>query len=149
MMLTDRVKVIFRYLLWGALIPGSVWFIWHQGYERGEADVRLEVANQKTQQAADSLNQFIAGTRQLTAQANQASTLLAQQINARQLADEKSTEAIREALKKNAASRVGCRFDADVMQELARAREQAATTATSGFTRPTGRPVSPTSVSGQ
>ncbi|MBZ7325202.1 hypothetical protein FMK80_29580, partial [Klebsiella oxytoca] len=77
---TEWVKVIARYLLWGALMLGSVWFIWHQGYERGEADVRLEVANQKTQQAADSLNQFIDGARQLTAQANQASSLLAQQI---------------------------------------------------------------------
>lgn len=45
---TEWVKVIARYLLWAALILGSVWFIWHQGYERGEADVRLEVANQKT-----------------------------------------------------------------------------------------------------
>ena len=56
---TEWLKVIARYLLWAALILGSVWFIWHQGYERGEADVRIEVANQKTQQAADSLNQFI------------------------------------------------------------------------------------------
>lgn len=128
---------------------GSVWFIWHQGYERGEADVRIEVANQKTQQAADSLNQFIDGARQLTAQANQASTLLAQQINARQQADEKSTEAIREALKKNAASRAGCRFDADVMQELAGARERAATAASSGLTREDDRTMPSSGVSGK
>ncbi|HAV2045375.1 TPA: hypothetical protein JHJ56_003009 [Raoultella ornithinolytica] len=146
---TEWVKVIARYLLWGALMLGSVWFIWHQGYERGEADVRLEVANQKTQQAADSLNQFIDGARQLTAQANQASTLLAQQINARQQADEKSTEAIREALKKNAAIRAGCRFDADVMQELAGARERAATAASSGLTREDDRTMSPSGVSGK
>lgn len=128
---------------------GSVWFIWRQGYERGEADVRLEVANQKTQQAADSLNQFIDGARQLTAQANQASSLLAQQINARQQADEKSTEAIREALKKNAASRAGCRFDADVMQELAGARERAATAASSGLTREDDRTMPSSGVSGK
>jgi len=149
MTLTDGVKVIGRYLLWGGLILGSVWFIWQQGYERGAAAVRLDVANQKTQQAGDALNQVIDGTRQLTAQANQASTLLAQQINARQQADEKSTEAIREALKKNAASRIHCVFDADIMQELARAREQAATTATSGLTRPADRSVSSPGVSGQ
>ncbi|VGA67046.1 hypothetical protein [Klebsiella pneumoniae] len=146
---TEWVKVIACYLLWAALILGSVWFIWHQGYERGEADVRLEVANQKTQQAADSLNQFIDGARQLTAQANQASTLLAQQINARQQADEKSTEAIREALKKNAASRAGCRFDADVMQELAGARERAATAASSGLASEDDRTMSPSGVSGK
>ena len=146
---TEWVKVIARYLLWGALMLGSVWFIWHQGYERGEADVRLEVANQKTQQAADSLNQFIDGARQLTAQANQASSLLAQQINARQQADEKSTEAIREALKKNAARRAGCRFDADVMQELAGARERAATAASSGLTREDDRTMPSSGVSGK
>ncbi|MFC3009605.1 hypothetical protein ACPICF_27180 [Klebsiella oxytoca] len=133
----------------GSADTGAVWFIWHQGYERGEADVRLEVANQKTQQAADSLNQFINGARQLTAQANQASTLLAQQINARQQADEKSTEAVREALKKNAASRAGCRFDVDVMQELAGARERAATAASSGLTREDDRTMPSSGVSGK
>lgn len=111
--------------------------------------MRIEVANQKTQQAADSLNQFIDGARQLTAQANQASTLLAQQINARQQADEKSTEAIREALKKNAASRAGCRFDVDVMQELAGARERAATAASSGLTREDDRTMPSSGVSGK
>lgn len=146
---TDWIKLLVRYLLLAASGLGMLWLIWHQGYERGAGDVRLEVASQKTREAGDALNQFIAGAKQLTAQANQASTLLAKQIDARQLADEKSTEAIREALKKNAASRTGCNFDAGVMQELARAREQAATTATSGFTRPADRPVSSTGLSGQ
>lgn len=146
---TDWIKLLARYLLFAASGLGMLWLIWHQGYERGAGDVRLEVANQKTREAGDALNQFIAGAKQLTAQANQASTLLSQQIDARQQADEKSTEAIREALKKNAASRTGCRFDADVMQELARAREQASTTATSGFARPADRSVSSPGVSGQ
>ncbi|HDX8968283.1 TPA: hypothetical protein RQO16_005378 [Klebsiella oxytoca] len=146
---TDWIKLLVRYLLLAASGLGMLWLIWHQGYERGAGDVRLEVASQKTQEAGDALNQFIAGAKQLTAQANQASTLLSQQIDARQLADEKSTEAIREALKKNAASRTGCNFDAGVMQELARAREQAATTATSGFTRPADRSVSSPGLSGQ
>ncbi|MFW3709820.1 hypothetical protein ACKLL6_06570 [Klebsiella quasipneumoniae subsp. similipneumoniae] len=140
-----------KWFLLGGLIglAGVIWFIRNDAYNDGLAAGRLEYSRGQTQQAADALNQFIAGTKQLTAQANQASTLLSQQIDARQLADEKSTEAIREALKKNAASRTGCRFDVDVMQELARAREQAATTATSGFTRPADRSVSSTGVSGQ
>lgn len=58
---TEWLKVIARYLLWAALILGSVWFIWHQGYERGEADVRIEVANQKTPAGRRLLNQFIDG----------------------------------------------------------------------------------------
>ncbi|BCH42365.1 hypothetical protein KAM260_02560 [Klebsiella pneumoniae] len=140
-----------KWFLLGGLIglAVAVWYIRDDAYSEGLAAGRLECSRGQTQQAADALNQFIAGAKQLTAQANQASTLLSQQIDARQLADEKSTEAIREALKKNAASRVGCRFDAGVMQELARAREQAATTATSGFTRPTDRPVPTPGVSGQ
>lgn len=140
--------MIARYLLWAALILGSVWFIWHQGYERGEADVRLEVANQKTQQAADSLNQFIDGARQLTAQANQASTLLAQQINARQQADEKSTEAIREALKRT-ASRAGCRFVLTSCRNSTGARERAATAASSGLAREDDRTMPSSGVSGK
>lgn len=138
------------FLLGGFIgLAGVIWFIRNDAYNDGLAAGRLECSRGQTQQAADALNQFIAGTKQLTAQANQVSTLLSQQIDARQLADEKSTEAIREALKKNAASRAGCRFDADVMQELTRAREQAATTATSGFTRPPDRPVPTSGLSSQ
>ena len=146
---TDWIKLLARYLLFAASGLGMLWLIWHQGYERGAGDVRLEVANQKTRDAGDALNQFIAGAKQLTAQANQASTLLSQQIDARQLADEKSTETIREALKKNAASRTGCRFDADVMQELAGARERAATAASSGLTREDDRTMPSSGVSGK
>lgn len=140
-----------KWSILGGLIglTAVIWYIRDDAYSEGLAAGRLECSKEQTQQAADALNQFIAGAKQLTAQANQASTLLSQQIDARQLADEKSTEAIREALKKNAASRAGCRFDADVMQELTRAREQAATTATSGFTRPPDRPVPTFGLSGQ
>lgn len=140
-----------KWSILGGLIglTAALWYIRDDAYSEGLAAGRLECSKEKTQQAADALNQFIAGEKELTAQANQASTLLSQQIDARQLADEKSTEAIREALKKNAASRAGCKFDAGVMQELARAREQAATTATSGFARPADRSVSSPGISGQ
>ncbi|HED4144249.1 TPA: hypothetical protein R4286_001380 [Raoultella ornithinolytica] len=140
-----------KWSILGGLIglTAALWYIRDDAYSEGLAAGRLECSKEKTQQAADALNQFIAGAKELTAQANQASTLLSQQIDARQLADEKSTEAIREALKKNAASRAGCKFDAGVMQELARAREQAATTATSGFARPADRSVSSPGISGQ
>ncbi|HBR4996324.1 TPA: hypothetical protein L9X46_004272 [Klebsiella pneumoniae] len=140
-----------KWFLLGGLIglAGVIWFIRNDAYSEGLAAGRLECSKEQTQQAADALNQFIAGTKQLTAQANQASTLLSQQIDARQLADEKSTEAIREALKKNAASRTGCRFDVDVMQELAGARERAATAASSGLTREDDRTMPSSGVSGK
>lgn len=139
---TDWVKVISRYLMWGGLILGTFWFIWHQGYERGAGDVRLEVADQKAQQAADSLNQFIDGARQLTAEANKASNALAAQVAARQAADQQSTREIKDALKKTAPQRVMCVFDDDVMQLLREARQRAATAAADGLSGRNDREVS-------
>ena len=147
MVLTDAVKVAIRYLFLALSGVLFVWLVWAQGYQKGADDIRIKNADQKASDAGDALNQFIDGAKQLTTQANQASALLAQQINARQAADEKSTEAIREALKKTAASRVTCVFDADVMQELARAHDQAATSAIVGFTAPADRAVSASGVS--
>lgn len=139
---TEWVKVISRYLMWGGLILGTFWFIWHQGYERGAGDVRLEVADQKAQQAADSLNQFIDGARQLTAEANKASNALAAQVAVRQAADQQSTREIKDALKKTAPQRVMCVFDDDVMQLLREARQRAATAAADGLSGRNDREVS-------
>lgn len=140
-----------KWSILGGLIglTAALWYILDDAYSEGLAAGRLECSKEKTQQAADALNQFIAGAKELTAQANQASTLLSQQIDARQLADEKSTEAIREALKKNAASRAGCKFDAGVMQELDGARERAATAASSGLAREDDRTMPSSGVSGK
>lgn len=130
---TEWVKVIARYLLWGALMLGSVWFIWHQGYERGAGDVRLEVANQNTREAGDALQKFIDGAKLLTAEANKAGNALAAQVAARQAADQQSTREIKDALKKTASQRVMCVFDDDVMRLLREARQRAATAAADGL----------------
>lgn len=129
---TDWVKVISRYLLWGVLILGTFWFIWHQGYERGAGDVRLQVANQKTREAGDALRKFIDGAKLLTAEANKAGNALAAQVAARQAADQQSTREIKDALKKTASQRVMCVFDDDVMRLLREARQRAATAAADG-----------------
>lgn len=97
------------------------------------ADARLECSRGQTQQAAAALSQFIAGTKALTAQANAASQQLAQQIADRAAADDQSTREIRDVLKKTAARRVNCMFDADVMQQIAAAQQRAATATTSGI----------------
>ena len=136
--MTDVIKVFARYLVWAGLIAVTVWMIHSSGYEQGVADTQLTQSRAETQQAAGALNDFIAGTRELTANANLASERLSQQINARQTADEQSTEAIRAALKKTAVSRVTCVFDADVMQQIATARERAASAATTGLTGASG-----------
>lgn len=130
---TDWIKLLARYLLLAASGLGILWLVWHQGYERGAGDVRLEVANQKTREAGDALNQFIDGAKQLTAEANQASNALAAQVAARQAADEQSTREVKNALKKTASQRVMCVFDDDVMQLLREARQRAATAAADGL----------------
>lgn len=136
--MTDAIKVFARYLVWAVLIAVSVWMIHSSGYEQGVADTQLTQSRAETQQAAGALNDFIAGARELTANANLASERLSQQVNARQVADEQSTEAIRAALKKTAVSRVTCVFDDDVMQQIATARERAASAATTGLTGASG-----------
>lgn len=136
--MTDAIKVFARYLVWAMLIAVTVWMIHSSGYEQGVADTQLTQSRAETQQAARALNDFIAGARELTANANLASERLSQQVNARQAADEQSTEAIRAALKKTAVSRVTCVFDDDVMQQIAAARERAASAATTGLTGASG-----------
>ncbi|GKL08843.1 hypothetical protein NUBL21990_43610 [Klebsiella pneumoniae] len=146
---TDCFKLLARYLLLVAMGLGTLWLIWHQGYERGAGDVRLEVANQKTREAGDALNQFIAGARQLTAEANKASNALAAQVAARQTADEQSTRELKDALKKTASQRVKCVFDDGVMQLLREARELAATAAADGLSSRNDREVSTSGGSGR
>lgn len=130
---TDWIKLLARYLLLAASGLGMLWLVWHQGYERGSGDARLEVASQKTREAGDALNQFIDGAKQLTAAANQASNALAAQVAARQTADEQSSREIKDALKKTASQRVMCVFDDDVMRLLREARQRAATAAADGL----------------
>lgn len=147
--MTEAIKIFARYLVWAVLIAVTVWMIHSSGYEQGVADTQLTQSRAETQQAAGALNDFIAGARELTANANLASERLSQQVNARQAADEQSTEAIRAALKKTATTRILCMFDADVMQQLATARERAASAATTGLTGASGGAVRASGGSGQ
>ncbi|HFF9504093.1 TPA: hypothetical protein ACGE99_003769 [Serratia marcescens] len=131
--MSDWLKVIVRYVVWSALIFGTLWAFYDAGHKQGLADARLECSRSQTRQAADALNQFIAGAKELTAQANAASQQLAQQIADRAAADDQSTREIRDALKKTAARRVNCVFDADVMQQLSTAQQRAAAATTNGI----------------
>ena len=129
--------------LWSGLWPyllatAAALVCYDAGKDAGRKSAELEMSRAETQQAANALNDFIAGARELIANANLASQQLAQQINARQAADEQSTEAIRAALKKTANSRVTCVFDDDVMQQLTAARERAASAATTGIASASG-----------
>ncbi|WP_164144200.1 hypothetical protein [Serratia marcescens] len=147
--MSDWLKVIARYVIWSVLILGTLWSFYDAGRRKGVSDARLECSQGQTQQAASALNQFIAGTKELTAQANAASQQLAQQIADRAAADNQSTREIRDALKKTASRRVNCVFDADVMQQLAAAQQRAAATTTNGITGRTGGTVSATGAAGR
>ncbi|QLO80476.1 hypothetical protein HV306_26745 [Klebsiella grimontii] len=133
MTLNEWLKIIARYVACAALVLGSVWFIWDQGYQRGAGDARIAAADQKTREAGDALNQFISGARQLTAEANKASNALAAQVTAWQAADQQSNRELTNALKKTASQRVMCVFDDGVMQLLREARQRAATAAADGL----------------
>lgn len=147
--MSDWIKVVARYVIWGLLIVLTVWAIHDAGYKQGVSEARIACSQGKTQQAADALNQFIAGTKALTVQANAASQQLALQIAARAEADGQSTQEIRDALKKTASSRVNCVFDANVMRQLTAAQQRAATAATNGVTGRTGGALSTTGKTGR
>lgn len=132
--MNDWLKAIARYVIWSVLILGTLWAFYDAGRRQGVSDARLACSQGQTQQAATALNQFIAGAKELTAQANAASQQLAQQIAARATADDQSTQEIRDALKKTAPSRVNCEFDANVMRQLTAAQQRAAAATTNGVT---------------
>lgn len=147
--MSDWLKVIARYVIWAALILGTLWAFYDAGRKQGVFEARLECSRGQTRQAADALNQFIAGAKELTAQANAASQQLAQQIADRAAADNQSTREIRDALKKTADRRVNCEFDADVMQQLAAAQQRAATATTNGIASRIGGTVPATGAAGR
>lgn len=147
--MSDWLKVIARYVIWSVLILGTLWSFYDAGRRQGLSDARLECSKGQTQQAADALNEFIAGAKALTAQANAASQQLAQQIAGRAAADDQSTREIRDALKKTAPGRVNCVFDADVMQQLTAAQQRAAAAATNGITSRAGGTVPTTGPAGR
>ncbi|ENN8396254.1 TPA: hypothetical protein ACXI7C_001320 [Serratia marcescens] len=143
--MSDWLKFIARYAVWGVIVWGG----FQAGHKQGMADARLECSRGQTQQATAALNQFIASTKALTAQANAASQQLAQQIADRAAADDLSTREIRDALKKTADSRVNCVFDAGVMQQLAAAQQRAAAATTTGITGRAGGAMPTTGAAGR
>ncbi|EPA9110272.1 hypothetical protein ACQ711_001137 [Serratia liquefaciens] len=147
--MNDWLKVIARYVIWCVLVLGTLWAFYDAGRRQGVSDGRLECSKGQTQQAADALNQFIAGAKALTAQANAASQQLAQQIAGRAAADDQSTREIRDALKKTAPNRVNCVFDADVMRQLIAAQQRAAAATTNGVTGRAGGAMPTTGAAGR
>lgn len=91
------------------------------------------------EQARQDRNTVIALQDQITAHealiasANSASLALQAATQSRLIADDKSTQELKNALQKTAAERVGCRFDADSLRLLDDARTRAIDAATGGL----------------
>lgn len=103
-----------------------------RGHQNGVRDTRLATNTQ----AVTDLTALIDNHRQLIAEANAAGRRLAEQTARREEHDNQTTRELRDALAKTADRRVRCVFDADVMQQLARARDRAAQAAATGLHEP-------------
>lgn len=125
--------VLLVLLLFVAII--STYF---QGYRDGKKQAEVDYTKIQVQQAADTLNQFIEGAKQLTQAANDASKALSGQIVERKLYDEQSTKALQDALKSTVDSRVNCVFDGNILQHIDTARDNAVKATTGGITGTTG-----------
>ena len=97
----------------------------HQG-------VLAESAKRDGKVVADLAN-LITSHQGLITQANNASRSIRTAMAARLLADAQSSKEFKDALASSADSRDGCVFPADVMRQLAAARDRAAKAAASGI----------------
>ena len=97
----------------------------HQG-------VLAESAKRDGKVVADLAN-LITSHQGLITQANNASRNIRTAMAARLLADAQSSKEFKDALASSADSRDGCVFPADVMRQLAAARDRAAKAAASGI----------------
>lgn len=125
--MVTRAKLILLVLSVGAL-SASHWAMWQWGQAKG---VSTEAAACATVQIA-GLSKALRDIRQAADEANAASLAIGRQISARQQADNKATQELRDALHRTAAERVDCVFDDGVMRALAAARNRANAAAASG-----------------
>ena len=89
-------------------------------------------ANQDAKTVADLTN-IIGANSALIIDSNAASKSMREALALRSAQDSKTTQEFKNALAKTAGSRVGCRFDDDVMRNLTEARDRAAAAAAGGI----------------
>lgn len=99
------------------------------GHSRGVADERAR-ANATT---VKELSNIIESHQELVDATNEASKAMREALTTRTAQDTKTTTELKNALAKTAGSRIGCRFDDDVMRNLTAARERAAAAAAGGI----------------
>ena len=103
-----------------------------KGYQAGIAKANAE----QTARDFKKLNGLIDSHQGLIKQAAEASVSMRQALASRTQLDATTTKEFKNALAATADSRAGCVFDADVMRQLAGARERAAQAAAGGIHHP-------------
>jgi len=102
------------------------------GYFYGHDQGATAEAAKRDGQAVQQLTGLIDSHQALIDQANTASASLRQAQTARIAADMQFSKEFRHALKTTAGDRAGCRFDDDIVRQLAAARDRAAAAAAGG-----------------
>lgn len=102
------------------------------GHADGLKQGRAEQQAQANAQALADMGQMLESHKSLVAAAGQASKAMRAALAQRAAHDAQTTKEFQHALASTAASRAGCVFPADVMQQLTQARDRAAQAATSG-----------------
>lgn len=102
------------------------------GHSDGLKQGRAEQQAQANAQALADMSQMLESHKSLVAAAGQASKAMRTALAQRAAHDAQTTKEFQHALASTAASRAGCVFPADVMQQLTQARDRAALAATSG-----------------
>ena len=103
------------------------------GYQEGFSTAEQKCLSGQLSESQAALKSFSDAAERAAQRADAASQQLSQQLAARQTQDEQTTRNIKNALKKTAATRVNCVYDADSMRELIAARERATAAAASGI----------------
>jgi flagellar biosynthesis chaperone FliJ len=120
--------VVSALLLQLALLAG----VFKAAYDKGFAAAQIE--NQQSQ--IDQLATVIGNTQTLVNYAESVSERIQQTLSSHQVADQKTTQEIHRALSQTASTRIDCKFDDVVMQQLTAARDRANQAATAGIGYP-------------
>lgn len=117
---------------WSLAVLGAALASGAGGVAWGTAQGRAAQVAEQDHQAVQQLGELLDGYKGLVQQAADASRAMRRATAARAAHDDRTTLEIRDALSQTAAARAGCVFPADVMRQLATARDRAAQAAAGG-----------------
>lgn len=128
-MLLTKGRVVLAIVASGALLA-SHYAMYQWGHSGAAGDERTACRDQTIEQLTDMMSEW----EKLSIKAGEQSRAIDRALNARRLADEQTTEELRDALAETNTDRADCLFPVGVMQQLAAARARAAQAAAGGVT---------------